>query len=257
MSSIPAARAVDTGAAPTRFYRWIVLRAMSVAALRQLLRLRLHRSARAAAQPPAALLGFADRFAAGGLQFRTSSRCSSAAWSSIGSARRSRWRCSASRVAASRSPRSARVSASWRGTACSWVRRRGAGARVERRRRALVLARRSEPRLRHPVDLPAARVADAPRFRRHGRRRRVHLLAMAAAASAFGFGGFCLVGAALYWMLDTRGERRFTLGHIAGERDSPVRRTVPVRPLVLDDLRRSASRSTAASSHSRRSGRSS
>lgn len=31
-----------------------------------------------------------------------------------------------------------------------------------------------------------------------------------------GFGGFCLVGAALYWMLDARGERRFTLGHAAG-----------------------------------------
>jgi MFS family permease len=32
-----------------------------------------------------------------------------------------------------------------------------------------------------------------------------------------GFGGFCLVGAVLYWMLDSRGERRFTLGHTAGE----------------------------------------
>jgi MFS family permease len=30
-----------------------------------------------------------------------------------------------------------------------------------------------------------------------------------------GFGGFCLVGSALYWMLDSRGERRFTLGHAA------------------------------------------
>ncbi len=30
-----------------------------------------------------------------------------------------------------------------------------------------------------------------------------------------GFGGFCLLGAALYWMLDTRGEQRFTLGHTA------------------------------------------
>jgi MFS family permease len=30
---------------------------------------------------------------------------------------------------------------------------------------------------------------------------------------AVGFGGFCLIGAALYWMLDVRGERRFTLGH--------------------------------------------
>ncbi len=30
-----------------------------------------------------------------------------------------------------------------------------------------------------------------------------------------GFGGFCLVGTALYWVLDARGERRFTLGHVA------------------------------------------
>lgn len=30
-----------------------------------------------------------------------------------------------------------------------------------------------------------------------------------------GFGGLCLLGAALYWTLDTRGERRFTLGHTA------------------------------------------
>jgi MFS family permease len=27
------------------------------------------------------------------------------------------------------------------------------------------------------------------------------------------FGGFCLLGAAVYWVLDARGERRFTLGH--------------------------------------------
>jgi MFS family permease len=33
---------------------------------------------------------------------------------------------------------------------------------------------------------------------------------------AVGFGGFCLAGAAWYWMLDARGERRFTLGHTAG-----------------------------------------
>ncbi len=30
-----------------------------------------------------------------------------------------------------------------------------------------------------------------------------------------GFGGLCMLGAALYWMLDARGERRFTLGHTA------------------------------------------
>lgn len=34
---------------------------------------------------------------------------------------------------------------------------------------------------------------------------------------AVAFGGFCLMGAALYWVLDSRGERRFTLGHAAGE----------------------------------------
>jgi MFS family permease len=28
-----------------------------------------------------------------------------------------------------------------------------------------------------------------------------------------GFGAFCLIGAALYWVLDSRGERRFSLGH--------------------------------------------
>ena len=32
-----------------------------------------------------------------------------------------------------------------------------------------------------------------------------------------GFGGFCLLGSALYWMLDSRGERRFALGHAARE----------------------------------------
>jgi MFS family permease len=34
---------------------------------------------------------------------------------------------------------------------------------------------------------------------------------------AVGFGAFCLVGAALYWVLDSNGERRYTLGHAAGE----------------------------------------
>ncbi|HEV2386531.1 MAG TPA: MFS transporter [Candidatus Acidoferrales bacterium] len=29
-----------------------------------------------------------------------------------------------------------------------------------------------------------------------------------------GFGGFCLLGAAVYWVLDARGERRFALGHV-------------------------------------------
>jgi MFS family permease len=28
-----------------------------------------------------------------------------------------------------------------------------------------------------------------------------------------GFGGFCILGSALYWMLDARGEQQFTLGH--------------------------------------------
>ena len=37
-----------------------------------------------------------------------------------------------------------------------------------------------------------------------------------------GFGGFCLLGAALYWMLDARGERRFTLGHAARGRKIPL-----------------------------------
>jgi MFS family permease len=30
-----------------------------------------------------------------------------------------------------------------------------------------------------------------------------------------GFGGLCLLGAALYWLIDARGERRFTVGHTA------------------------------------------
>ncbi|MGE5156460.1 MAG: MFS transporter, partial [Betaproteobacteria bacterium] len=38
-----------------------------------------------------------------------------------------------------------------------------------------------------------------------------------------GFGGFCVVGSALYWALDTRGERRFTLGHTAGEHTIALR----------------------------------
>jgi MFS family permease len=37
-----------------------------------------------------------------------------------------------------------------------------------------------------------------------------------------GFGGFCLLGAALYWMLDVRGERRFTLGHTARTTKIPL-----------------------------------
>jgi MFS family permease len=32
-----------------------------------------------------------------------------------------------------------------------------------------------------------------------------------------GFGGFCLLGAALYWILDARGERRFMLAHTGGK----------------------------------------
>jgi MFS family permease len=38
-----------------------------------------------------------------------------------------------------------------------------------------------------------------------------------------GVGAFCLIGAALYWMLDARGERRFTLGHTARTTKIPVR----------------------------------
>lgn len=34
------------------------------------------------------------------------------------------------------------------------------------------------------------------------------------------FGGFCLLGAAVYWVLDARGERKFTLGHAA--RDTKI-----------------------------------
>lgn len=37
------------------------------------------------------------------------------------------------------------------------------------------------------------------------------------------FGGLCLVGAALYWALDKRGERRFTLGHEARATKIPLR----------------------------------
>ena len=37
-----------------------------------------------------------------------------------------------------------------------------------------------------------------------------------------GFGGFCLLGAALYWVLDARGERRFTLGHTARTTKIPL-----------------------------------
>ena len=37
-----------------------------------------------------------------------------------------------------------------------------------------------------------------------------------------GFGGLCLLGAALYWMLDARGERRFTLGHTAHTTKVPL-----------------------------------
>lgn len=36
------------------------------------------------------------------------------------------------------------------------------------------------------------------------------------------FGGLCLLGAALYWMLDARGERRFTLGHSARTTKIPL-----------------------------------
>ena len=32
---------------------------------------------------------------------------------------------------------------------------------------------------------------------------------------AVGFGVFCLIGATFYWFLDSRGERRFALGHVA------------------------------------------
>jgi MFS family permease len=34
---------------------------------------------------------------------------------------------------------------------------------------------------------------------------------------AVGFGAFCLIGAAIYWVLDARGERRFRLGHAPAE----------------------------------------
>lgn len=38
-----------------------------------------------------------------------------------------------------------------------------------------------------------------------------------------GFGAFCLIGAALYWVIDKRGERRFTLGHTARTTKIPLR----------------------------------
>jgi MFS family permease len=37
-----------------------------------------------------------------------------------------------------------------------------------------------------------------------------------------GFGGLCMLGAALYWVLDARGERRFTLGHTAQTTKLPL-----------------------------------
>jgi MFS family permease len=37
------------------------------------------------------------------------------------------------------------------------------------------------------------------------------------------FGTFCLIGAALYWVLDSRGEQRFELGHVAHEQELPLR----------------------------------
>ncbi len=40
---------------------------------------------------------------------------------------------------------------------------------------------------------------------------------------AVGFGAFCLIGAGLYWMLDSRGERRFQLGHVAHGEQVPLR----------------------------------
>jgi MFS family permease len=36
------------------------------------------------------------------------------------------------------------------------------------------------------------------------------------------FGGFCILGAMLYWILDVRGERRFTLGHTARTTKIPL-----------------------------------
>lgn len=43
---------------------------------------------------------------------------------------------------------------------------------------------------------------------------------------AVGFGFLCLVGAALYWYLDSRGERRFQLGHVAHNE----------RPIVIREM---------------------
>lgn len=40
------------------------------------------------------------------------------------------------------------------------------------------------------------------------------------------FGGFCLIGAVLYWVLDARGERRFALGHTPAETMPSVRDVV-------------------------------
>jgi len=37
------------------------------------------------------------------------------------------------------------------------------------------------------------------------------------------FGGLCVLGAAIYWMLDVRGERRFVLGHSARTKQIPIR----------------------------------
>jgi MFS family permease len=39
---------------------------------------------------------------------------------------------------------------------------------------------------------------------------------------AVGFGAFCLIGGLLYWTLDRQGERRFTLGHAAGEHSASL-----------------------------------
>jgi MFS family permease len=40
---------------------------------------------------------------------------------------------------------------------------------------------------------------------------------------AVGFGVFCIIGAILYWMLDSRGERRFELGHVAHKEELAFR----------------------------------
>ena len=228
---------IETGVlpkpAPTFGYRWIVLLEHGGGGLRQLLRLRLHRPARPGPEPAAPLLRFPDRPAPGRLQppehrrdarVRRPHRPDGNAEVDDALQRPGLHRPGHHRPQPADRRDGERPA--HRGN-----RRRGVRARVQRRDRPLVLARRAEPGPRQPQLVPPSRFVHRADVAGVGRRR-LRLLALAA-ADGVRLRRVVPGRLGLYWMLDARGRAPVRAGARGARRAGRGARHLPLQPLVL------------------------